>query len=247
MKKNKHGARKAFWWIVFILFFSVIIFDGIVYFAMHIFTEPMTTLAKVNPELPEASAVTKLFFTIQKELLLFGGVGSFLFFLIMLFLLWLPIRKKFGTSVSSKPVAPTKAQDPETSSKKRDQDQRLLLYLFTVLQREGRLMDFFAEDLTPFEDSQIGAAVRSIHENCKKIVTKTLAPKPVIDEAEGASVSVPPGFDPSAIKLVGNVSGDPPFSGILRHRGWQANKAEVPTLSSTQNASIISPAEVEIS
>ena len=67
MKKNKQGARKAFWWIVFILLFSVIIFDGIVYFGMHLFTEPMLTLASVNPELPEASAVTKLFFTIQKR------------------------------------------------------------------------------------------------------------------------------------------------------------------------------------
>ena len=29
-------------------------------------------------------------------------------------------------------------------------------------------MDFLQEDLSLYEDGQIGAAVRSIHENCKK-------------------------------------------------------------------------------
>lgn len=247
MKKNKHGAGKAFWWIAFILFFSILMFDGIIYLGVYIFTTPMITLSQIDPAIPEAAALTDLFFAIEKDLLLLGGGASFLFFLFLLILIWLPIRKKFGDSSVGKPSVSPKSTPAETNAQKRDQEKRLLLYLFAILQREGRLMDFFAEDLTPFEDGQIGAAVRSIHENCKKIVTKTLSPKPVIDQEEGSTVSVPPGFDPSSIKLIGNVSGDPPFSGILRHRGWQANKAEIPTLSSTQNAAIISPAEVEIS
>ena len=223
--------------------------DGIIFLGIHLFSEPMTKLASTSMGLPAATNVTGLFFSIKEDLILLGAAGSFLFFLIIVLLLWLPIRKKFNATADRKLDTPKKSSSTRTSksAEKREQDKRLLLYLFTILQREGRLMDFFSEDLTPFEDAQIGAAVRSIHENCKKVVAKTLAPKPVIDEEEGASVTVPSGFDPSAIKLVGNVSGNPPFSGILRHRGWQAKKTELPTLSSTQNASIISPAEVEIS
>jgi Domain of unknown function (DUF2760) len=249
MKKNKNISRRAFWWLVLIVFLSVVAMDSVVFFGVHLFSGPMSMLASSSTELPEAAAVTGLFFSVKKDLIHFGGACSFLFFLVIVLLLWLPIRKQLKASALRKPDHSPKASptDASISAEKKEQDKRLFLYMLTVLQREGRLMDFFSEDLTPFEDAQIGAAVRSIHENCKKVVLKSLAPKPVIDEEEGATITVPSGFDPSAIKLVGNVSGNPPFSGILRHRGWQAKKTELPTLSSTQNASIISPAEVEIS
>lgn len=124
--------------------------------------------------------------------------------------------------------------------------QRYYLHLLSVLQRQGRLLDFFEEDLNQYADEQIGAAVRSIQDNCKKTVNKALSPAPVIEKAEGDAVTVPADFDPSAIKLTGNVSGEPPFKGILRHRGWRAARLELPTLSAEQDPRIIAPAEVEI-
>jgi hypothetical protein len=54
------------------------------------------------------------------------------------------------------------------------------------------------------------------------------------------------GFDPGAVKLTGNVVGEPPFTGILRHKGWRTRKLELPVLTETQDAGIIAPAEVEI-
>ncbi|MBW2249010.1 MAG: DUF2760 domain-containing protein [Deltaproteobacteria bacterium] len=54
------------------------------------------------------------------------------------------------------------------------------------------------------------------------------------------------GFDPDAIKLTGNVTGEPPFTGVLRHKGWRTRKLELPALSGGQDARIIAPAEVEI-
>ena len=138
-------------------------------------------------------------------------------------------------------------QESDAERKRRNKhEQRLFVHLFSVLQREGRLMDFLQEDLSLYEDGQIGAAVRSIHENCKKAVTRYLSPEPVMKHAEGETVEIASGFDQHAVKLVGNVVGQPPFSGILRHRGWQLRSVSLPKLSEAENPNLIAPAEVEI-
>ncbi len=138
-------------------------------------------------------------------------------------------------------------QETETQRDKREnKEKRLFVHLFSVLQRQGRLMDFLQEDLTLYQDAQIGAAVRSIHENCRKTVDRYLALAPVMKEAEGERVQIDQGFDQSAIKLVGNVVGQPPFTGVLRHRGWQLKTISMPALSDRENPNIIAPAEVEI-
>jgi hypothetical protein len=125
-------------------------------------------------------------------------------------------------------------------------NQRLYLHMLSVLQREGRLLDFFSENLNSYEDYQIGAAVRSIHENCNNALNKYLKPSAVIDKNEGDEVLVPKNFDVNSIKLTGNVVNDPPFQGVLRHKGWQVARLELPILTSGQNPRIIAPAEVEI-
>ena len=53
-------------------------------------------------------------------------------------------------------------------------------------------------------------------------------------------------FDPSAIRLTGNVSGEPPFRGALRHAGWRAVQVKLPAQPSGQDPRIVAPAEVEI-
>lgn len=120
------------------------------------------------------------------------------------------------------------------------------VYTLTLLQREGRLIDFLKEDISSFEDAQIGAAVRQVHEGCKKVLDKHFSVTPVIDSAEGEKVNIEKGFDPSMYELSGNVSGEPPYKGELRHKGWQASKVELPTRQKSRNGSIICPAEVDI-
>jgi hypothetical protein len=122
----------------------------------------------------------------------------------------------------------------------------MFLHLFSMMQQEGRLMDFLAEDLDQYEDSQIGSAVRAIHAGCLGIVREYLDPQPVMVEEEGEEVVIDGDFDPGAIKLTGKVVGEPPFNGILRHRGWQVGKLKLPALSGRHNAQIITPAEVEL-
>ncbi|HMA68161.1 MAG TPA: DUF2760 domain-containing protein [Desulfosalsimonadaceae bacterium] len=160
-----------------------------------------------------------------------------------------PGKAKKGRAKEKSEKGPAaEEQAPEQAGKKerKRENERFYLHLLSVLQRDGRLLDFLEEDLSLYDDAQIGAAVRSIQDNCKKVVNQSLSPKPVFDHAEGDTVTVPADFDPTAVKLTGNVSGEPPFTGTLRHRGWRAARLELPTLSSRQDPGVIAPAEVEI-
>ncbi|MBF0508695.1 MAG: DUF2760 domain-containing protein [Deltaproteobacteria bacterium] len=127
-----------------------------------------------------------------------------------------------------------------------DDDWRRSLQILSLLQREGRFVDFLNEDLENYDDSQIGAAVRSIHENCRQVLNKCVTLVSVINQEEGEEVTVPPGFDAGSINLTGNIPNQPPFRGILQHRGWRVSRLELPSLSGTTDPGIIAPAEVEI-
>ena len=117
--------------------------------------------------------------------------------------------------------------------------------LLAVLQRDGRLVDFLMEDLAAYQDAQIGAAVRDVHAGCRQALSKYVTLTPVMDDEEGRPVTVESGTDPARVKVVGNVSGTPPLRGVLRHRGWEATRLELPPLPST-GRTIIAPAEVEV-
>ncbi len=121
------------------------------------------------------------------------------------------------------------------------------LRVLAVLQRDGRLIDFLQEDLDGYSDAQIGAAVRDIHRGCRKSLHDYLTIEPIIDAAEEQRVTVPSDFDPAAIRLVGNVSGSPPFHGVLKHHGWRVKTVQLPVLPAARDdSSILSPAEVEL-
>jgi hypothetical protein len=118
--------------------------------------------------------------------------------------------------------------------------------MLALLQRDGRLVDFIIEDIAPYQDAQIGAAVRDVHESCRKVIEHYFKLEPVISSDEGQMVTVEPGFDPAAIKLIGNVTGKPPLRGQLRHRGWRVARVNMPPLPDGSGREIIAPAEVEI-
>lgn len=120
------------------------------------------------------------------------------------------------------------------------------LQLLSLLQREGRLLDFLQEDISGYDDADIGAAVRDIHKGCRKVVAEHFGVEPVLDAEENESVTVDTGFDPGRIRLVGNVSGQPPFKGTLKHHGWRAAKVSLPALSDGMDVSVVQPAEVEL-
>lgn len=120
------------------------------------------------------------------------------------------------------------------------------LALLALLQREGRLVDFLQEDIESYDDADIGAAVRDIHRGCKKVLKDHLTLEAVMPGEEEDKVTVPEGFDPGEVKLVGAVSGEPPFQGVLRHHGWRVTDATLPSLTADVDRRILAPAQVEV-
>src|ERR1017187_8367265 len=120
------------------------------------------------------------------------------------------------------------------------------LQLLGILQRDGRVLDFFMEDIAPYSDEQIGAAARDVHAKTREILTRYFAPQPVIDAVEGSAVTAPAG-DAALVKFIGNVpASGRAKGGALRHRGWRVTSASLPKLSSKQDLNILAPAEIEV-
>lgn len=140
-------------------------------------------------------------------------------------------------------VAPPLAIECQKDEKQQDSAH---LRLLSHLQHSGRLVDFLLEDLDSFDDAQVGAAVREIHRGCRKCLDEMISVKPVLDDAEGTSIKIPKDYDVTRIKVVGKVIGEPPYSGVIVHRGWQARKKSLPKQTIYDGGDVITPAEVEI-
>jgi hypothetical protein len=121
------------------------------------------------------------------------------------------------------------------------------LALLGLLQREGRLVDFLREPLDGHADADIGAAVRDIHRGCKKVIDDHFVFEAVMPGEEDEAVKVPAGFDPGEVRLIGEIKGEPPFQGVLRHHGWRVTEVKFPTLTDGVDRHVVAPAEVEVS
>jgi hypothetical protein len=120
------------------------------------------------------------------------------------------------------------------------------LQLLALLQQEGRFVDFLQEEIDPYSDAQVGAAVRAIHAGCRKALQGRIELQRVLTGDDGSQVTVEAGFDPASLRLTGNVSGQPPFHGTLQHGGWRVAKVALPQSTGANDTNIIAPAEVEI-
>ena len=149
-------------------------------------------------------------------------------------------------TVRDAPALPAARPAKPEPAAPRASDTTAALQLLALLQREGRLVDFLQQDITTFSDADVGAAARVVHEGCRKAVRAHLEIEPVRSEAEGAKVTLEAGFDADTVKLVGDVKGEPPYAGALRHRGWRAKTVTLPSLVGGHDAHILAPAEVEL-
>ena len=144
-----------------------------------------------------------------------------------------PLRK---APPAAKPAAAVRVAQPSDGA----------LQLLGILQRDSRLIDFLMEDIGAYSDEQVGAAVRDLHQQCRDSLNRYLRLGPVIDGVEGSPTKLETN-DPSTVKLLGNVPVSGKASGgLLRHKGWKAEKIDLPPLGTASNVSVIAPAEVEI-
>ena len=200
----------------------------------------------------------------QEQLLLILGVG-----LLITLVLWFIIQtlgnrlleqvaqRTLATLPKAEPAAKPKSApkaEPVQEAPKLDPAPLLAqgakngaVQMLAILQRQGRLVDFLQEDLSAYADDQIGAAVRTIHEGCKQALDQHVKLEPVYSEAEGSHITVQSGFDSEQVRLSGNVVGDPPFKGELRHRGWRVATVDLPKrMNAEEKLSIVAAAEVEV-
>ncbi len=139
---------------------------------------------------------------------------------------------------------PEKTPPPPVAAP-REPDNDAALALLALLQREGRLVDFLEQDIAGFGDADIGAAVRVVHEGCRRALRAHVTLAPVRSEEEGAQVTIA-GAAPEEITLTGNVGGKGPYTGTLRHRGWKATSLSLPEAAPGHDAHLLAAAEVEL-
>ena len=147
--------------------------------------------------------------------------------------------------VVSTPPAPSPAPAPAVLPPERLHASALTL--LAALQREGRLVDFLQQEVTGFSDEDVAAAARVVHAGCRRVLQQGLDLEPAVREAEGSTMSVPAGFDAQRIRLTGNVAGQPPFRGTLRHPGWVVRGIRFPAVSEALDPRVLAAAEVELS
>ncbi len=190
----------------------------------------------------QAANQTVLFFTI-------GGLITLLLWLAIFFL-----GSRFIERAAAKQTPPAEPEVPMVSPSERLKPQELSLsveagavQMLAILQRQGRLIDFLQEDLRMYDDAQIGTAVRNIHEGCRQALIEHVKLEPIFEEVEGSPVTVQPGFDTRAVRLTGDVVGEPPFRGALRHRGWRVVRIDLPKqVYGRDKEMIVAAAEVEV-
>jgi len=163
---------------------------------------------------------------------------------------WIFMNRKFADKVQDHFDSVVAENAPELEAPKSEEvkkERSEAVQLLALLQREGRLVDFFKESIDSYSDAQIGAAVRDIHRDCSALLARVFAVEPLENREEGTSILVPQGFNPEQFHLTGNLTGNPPYNGTLRHHGWKVTKTELPVWRGNDSAaSVISPVEVEL-
>jgi len=117
-----------------------------------------------------------------------------------------------------------------------------------TLQERGRLIDFLMDDSTTYDDAQVGAAARVVHQGCKAALQEHFRIRPIREEGEGSSVTISAGYPADEYRLIGKISGPGPFSGTLVHHGWRTDLVRLPRIVRVDPDRLptIAPAEVEL-
>lgn len=141
-----------------------------------------------------------------------------------------------GAELKTQPTVPPPPPKPSGAA----------LRMLALLQAEARLVDFLLEDIQGLPDQQIGQAVREVHRKAAAALKQHAVISQVLPGNENDTVTVPKGFDPSAIRVVGNVTGEPPFTGQIQHPGWRVTELKLAPAPTGADEFVLQPAEVQI-
>ena len=153
------------------------------------------------------------------------------------------------TSGSPQPApkpALAEAVKPSPALIPQNQAQAEVVTLLGILQEKGRFVDFLMEDITPYSDADVGGVARAVHQGCKAALNEHFNIEPIRPEGEGASVTVPAGYSADEFRLVGNLSGEAPFTGKIVHKGWKTTSVRLPRVLKSDPLPAIAPAQIEV-
>jgi hypothetical protein len=142
--------------------------------------------------------------------------------------------------------AVAEAVKPVPASVPQNQSQAEVVTLLGIFQEKGRFIDFLMEDITPYSDADVGGVARAVHQGCKEALNEHFHIEPISTEGEGATITVPAGYSADEFRLVGNLSGDAPFTGKVVHKGWKTTSVKLPRVLKTDRLPAIAPAQVEV-
>jgi hypothetical protein len=123
------------------------------------------------------------------------------------------------------------------------------LILLSLLQEKGRFLDYVMEDITAFNDAQVAAASRVVHQGCSAVIKECLALSPTHEGKEGERITLDRSSDPHRYRLLGKVPQQPPYTGVVVHRGWKTTKLALPRVTrpvDPTGPNVITPMEVEV-
>jgi len=157
------------------------------------------------------------------------------------------IPSKEGANNAPALAATTAAQQSVNAVDSPQQAEAEVISFLAALQEKGRLVDFLMDDVTSYDDAQVGAAARVVHEGCRVALNEVFTITPVTESAEGTTISVPASHRADEYRLTGKLSGQPPFDGTVVHRGWRTTKTKLPQIIVPDGElPCIAPAEVEV-
>jgi Domain of unknown function (DUF2760) len=145
------------------------------------------------------------------------------------------------------PPAPVAAKPPPPPPPANQAEAEVVAFI-GLLQERGRFVDFLMDDIALYDDSRVGAAARVVHYGCQDVLHEHFKVTPVSDAEEGSQVTVPEGYAADEYRLMGRISGNPPFKGILLHKGWKTESVKLPRILRTDEKRLpsIAPALVEV-
>jgi hypothetical protein len=144
------------------------------------------------------------------------------------------------------PPAPVAAKPPPPPPE--SQAEAEVIAFLGLLQEKGRLIDFLMDDVALYDDSRVGAAARVVHYGCRDVLQEHFKITPISTAEEGSQVTVPEGFAADEYRLMGKITGNPPFQGVLLHKGWKTESVKLPRIIKTDEKRLpsIAPALVEV-
>ena len=145
------------------------------------------------------------------------------------------------------PLPPPVAAKPPPPLPERHPEAEVVAFL-GLLQEKGRLVDFLMDDVSIYDDSRVGAAARVVHFGCRDVLQEHFKITPISDAEEGSQVMIPENYSIDEYRLMGKITGNPPFRGILLHKGWKTESVKLPRLIKTEEKRLpsITPALIEV-